>query len=161
MVKIHKVEKLVAAVPKHTVELIGSIAWRVGTVAEGVPAVNRHERTARQILRRQTRKPKAGAPLLSLFGLRSVPASRNVRFGTNLPIVSFEPKGRFTLGNVSKLLADLLKTPRSTGPVASAGVGRNIILAYNALLDISGTSVSGAGIRVWEQRPWNTQKIAA
>ena len=48
-------------------------------------------------------------PCSGLFGSGSVPAGRNVRFGTNLPIVSFESKGRFTLGNVSKLRSDSLK----------------------------------------------------
>lgn len=57
-------------------------------------------------------KPEAigRTPLLGSFGLGSVPAGRNVRFGTNLPIVSFESKGRFTLRNVSKLLAQAVKT---------------------------------------------------
>mgnify|MGYP000844597647 FL=1 len=109
--------------------------------------MNLHERVAPQIQRRQTRKPKAGPPLLSLFGLRTVPASRNVRFGTNLPIVSFEPKGQFTLGNVSKLLADGLKTASEAKRHRPDGVGKEAILAHNAYFDKVGLRGAKGGER--------------
>ena len=148
-------EKLVPPATKDTLELIGSIAWHGGTVAESRPPKNLPDRIGPHIPRRQTRKPQAGPPLHGLFGLGSAPAIRNVRFGTNLPIVSFESKGRFTLRKVAKILTDRLKTahsPHSRPRMMVPPVRLDMrVLAPASVLPVARLSklASDGGTRLW------------